>query len=182
MLGASGVLWSAAESPLWSVLTLWGKQQWLTKQRKGPSPLWEPRASYLHAALAVGVFYHFCLPFLPRINRFCINMLWLTRTNNTSVIFFFFLALTPSDLFKQTTPQQSWPINHLNGLKTYLMSLTNHFMKCHCSSWQDFLLHTSSLFCFTLSAPRLPCACAPSICIELWNFSVEQYSGDRLPS
>lgn len=94
----------------------------------------------------------------------------------------FFLALTPSDLFKQTTPQQSWPINHLNGLKTYLMSLTNHFMKCHCSSWQDFLLHTSSLFCFTLSAPRLPCACAPSVCTELWNFSVEQYSGDHLPS
>lgn len=106
-------------------------------------------------------------------------MLWMTRTNNTSVIFFF-LALTPSDLFKQTTPQQSWPINHLNGLKTYLMSLTNHFMKCHCSSWQDFLLHTSSLFCFTLSAPWLPCACAPSICIELQNFSVEQYSGDHL--
>lgn len=118
--------------------------------------MWEPRASYLHAALAVGVFYHFCLPFLSRINRFCINMLWMTRTNNTSVIFFF-LALTPSDLFKQTTPQQSWPINHLNGLKTYLMSLTNHFMKCHCSSWQDFLLHTSSLFCFTLCTTASLC-------------------------
>lgn len=138
------------------------------------------RASYLHVALAVGVFYNFCLPFLSRINRFLPQH--VVDDKNKQHFRDFFLALTPSDLFKQTTPQQSWPINHLNGLKTYLMSLTNHFMKCHCSGWQDFLLHTSSLFCFTLSAPRLPCACAPSICIELQNFSVEQYSGDRLCS
>lgn len=191
LLKLSEVQWGTYYRDVKAVVRVcWGWQIIPTREpNTSLSSEWIAPPSTLHPRMSC----HFSglLSLSSQNRRFCVQM-WMTRTNNT---FCEFLLLTPSDWFKKTSLQSSWPINHSNGLKTYLMSLPNHFNKCHCSNRQERLLYPSLVLCFTpflkhrassqrrLKSQRLtPHICAPFICIELRDFCFGQDHGDHLTS